>query len=570
MSRVLRRRSRGFLLTAIAVSLLFLILAIAFAFEEQRGRLNSVYAELGRSFALIPAALAKSNGNGGGDNGNGNGNGAGNGHGHGKSGGDGSNGNAGGQDGSSDSSSSSGGGGPGGSSSGGDGSGGSGSGGDGSGGDGSGGTGSGGGSSGGAGSGSNTSSSSTSGGGSPGANPGGSAAALRMAPDSTGTALGRPRSGGRGEFLPSEIVVVDDRPGIRGRALSLGFTIIDERRLGTLGLAVLRLRLPAGVTPPQGLAALHRVLPQLTADVETLYRPYATPAGQVATQPMSLPAADYAQRMIGWPQDATCGGGLRLGMIDTAVAAGLPALAGRKLHHKAFVTSDADKAEARHGTAIASLLVGRGAPWHPHWRGLLPHADLYAASVFERHGDRIAASAIAIASALDWLAANHVPVVNVSVSGEANALVALAVRRAAMRGTILVAAAGNGGPAAPPAYPAAYPDVIAVTAIDQRAVVFPEANRGAYIAFAAPGVRIWTPGENAFGRYETGTSFAAPFLAATVALEIAELGRADPDLLKRRLADHSIHLGPPGRNPIYGYGLPKVGASCTPVTAAAP
>jgi hypothetical protein len=515
--------------SVIAVAFLLLAFLAAFARDEAGGRLKSAWAELERSFALAPAAFAKSggdgggnggadggengngrgNGNGGGDNkGHGNGNGGADNNGHGNGSGDGSdNGNGNENDG--------------------------------------------------AGAGAST----------PG---GGAAAATRPASGSAGAVFGQAGGGGRGEFLASEIVVVDDKPGTRGRALGLGFTVIDQRRLRALELSVLRLKPPPGMSPLLALTALRRAMPRLTADLETLYQPYATQGVQAATQLLSLPAADYAQRMIDWPQDATCGRGIRLGMIDTAVAGDLPALVGRKLHLKSFVAGDVSAATAAHGTAIASLLVGRGASGHPRWRGLLPDADLYAASIFERHGTRLAASAIAIAAAIDWLAGRHVPVVNVSVSGAQNALVALAVRRAAMRGTVLVAAAGNGGPEAAPAYPAAYSEVIAVTAVDQHGAVFPGANRGPYIAFAAPGVRIWTPAESAFGQYETGTSFAAPFLAATVALEIAASGRADPSVLKQRLARHSLHLGPPGRNPIYGYGLARVNAGCEPATAAAP
>jgi subtilisin family serine protease len=163
------------------------------------------------------------------------------------------------------------------------------------------------------------------------------------------------------------------------------------------------------------------------------------------------------------------------------------------------------------------------------------------------------------------MVASRVPVVNASLAGAANDLLALAVRRAAERGTLLVAAAGNGGPGAPPAYR----QVIAVTAVDKSGAVYPGANRGDYIAFAAPGVRIWTPGRNPFGEYQTGTSFAAPFATAAAALALMDGGPDDPQALTRLLARHSQHLGAPGRNPVYGYGLLKATASCDSVSAAA-
>src|SRR5262249_39635293 len=150
--------------------------------------------------------------------------------------------------------------------------------------------------------------------------------------------------------------------------------------------------------------------------------------------------------------------------------------------------------DTAHGTAIAAILVGAPAPGHPTAGGLLPDADLYAAAVFERQGSQSKADAFVLAAALDWMVRNRVSMVNVSLAGDNNGLMALAVHRANQRGTVLVAAAGNAGPNAPPAYPGALPEVIAVTAVDQTGAVFPGANRGDYIAFAAPGVRIWVPG----------------------------------------------------------------------------
>ena len=162
----------------------------------------------------------------------------------------------------------------------------------------------------------------------------------------------------------------------------------------------------------------------------------------------------------------------------------------------------------------------------------------------------------------------HVRVVNVSLAGDDNALMALAVRRASARGMVLIAAAGNAGPNAPPAYPGALPEVIAVTAVDQQGAVFAGANRGSYIAFAAPGVRIWVPTPDCQGRYETGTSFATPFALGTAALEMMQGAPADADVLRQRLAAKAQPLGTSGRNPTFGYGLVQASTSCGVVASA--
>jgi hypothetical protein len=375
---------------------------------------------------------------------------------------------------------------------------------------------------------------------------------------STNSNGGLPGSGGRGDFAAGEVVVLGDRPEVLAKAEGLGFRLIDDRPLKALGLSVLRLKTPINVDSQSGLALLRQAVPELVADVNSFYEPYKAQAAEV----VSLPAPDYARRLIGWSGNAGCGTGLRIGMVDSAVDAGLPALAGQRLHQQSFLSEGSAAAVTDHGTAIASLLLGRPDPAHLDGGGLLPAADLYAASIFERHGERSEASAFGIAAALDWMVAQHVPVVNVSLSGDNNALMALAVSRASERGTVLVAAAGNAGPGAPPAYPAALPSVIAVTAVDQDDAILPEANRGDYVGFAAPGVRIWTPDAHGVGEYRTGTSFAAPFAAAAIAVERMAGAPVDVSLLRQRLAARAIDLGAPGKDPVFGYGLIQASGTC--------
>jgi len=354
-----------------------------------------------------------------------------------------------------------------------------------------------------------------------------------------------------------EVVVLADRPDILIKARRMGFSLIDERRFASLDLSMLRLKTPAHVDGELGLAMLREAFPHLTADLNSLYAPYSEQSDQV----VSLPEPDYARRMIGWSGGEGCGAGFRIGMIDTAPGPS-PALSGQKMHVQSFLDSDAPPADSGHGTAIASLLVGHGVAGRATAAGLLPAADLYAAGVFERDGTRSEASAFAIAGALDWMVANHVSVVNISLSGEANSLLAIAAERATARGSVLIAAAGNGGPGGKPAYPAALPDAIAVTAVDQDGHVYAKANEGDYIAFAAPGVRIWVPEPDALGEYLTGTSLAAPFVAGAAALELIAGGPPSAELVRKQLATRAIHLGQPGKNPVYGYGLVQAAHGC--------
>jgi subtilisin family serine protease len=264
--------------------------------------------------------------------------------------------------------------------------------------------------------------------------------------------------------------------------------------------------------------------------------------------------------MIGWPaEDQACGSGLAIGMIDTGVDRANPALAGRDIAERSFLDAGATPAPPEHGTTVAGILVGAGAG---PATGLLPAAKLYVAGVFagDPAGGEPRATAVGFVGALDWLVGAGVRAINVSLAGDDNRLMALAVRRAAEKGAVLVAAAGNGGPAAAPAYPAALEEVVAVTAVDADGRLYAAANRGVYVDFAAPGVRVPSPG--APDGSATGTSFAAPFVTAIAASELAVGAAETPAALVERLARSSRDLGAPGRDEEFGWGLAQGSAGC--------
>jgi len=239
---------------------------------------------------------------------------------------------------------------------------------------------------------------------------------------------------------------------------------------------------------------------------------------------------------------------LRMGMIDSAVDLTHPSLAKSRVESRSFVNPSA-KTPNFHGTAIASIIAGNT----PDYLGLAPNAELFAADVFEedpREGE--IASTLSLIKALDWLISSQVDVVNISLAGPPNRLLESALKRVAERGILIVAAAGNGGPGAEPMYPAAYPEVVAITAVDSRGRVFRLANRGAYLDLAAPGVDLLHARAGGGYASSSGTSFAVPF-AATAAARMLKLhpGEDTMALLYQSAED----LGPAGRDDIYGYGL---------------
>jgi subtilisin family serine protease len=140
----------------------------------------------------------------------------------------------------------------------------------------------------------------------------------------------------------------------------------------------------------------------------------------------------------------------------------------------------------------------------------------------------------------------RVPVINISLVGPDNPLLRRAVSAMLARGHIVVAAAGNDGPAAPPLFPAAYDGVIGVAAVDAKLRPLPESASGPHVDFCAPGV---------VDARRRGTSFAAPIVAAAAAdLLAAESTQANAGIAAR-LARDARDVGRPGADRRCGAGV---------------
>ncbi|MGO4890914.1 S8 family serine peptidase [Flavobacterium sp. W21_SRS_FM6] len=239
---------------------------------------------------------------------------------------------------------------------------------------------------------------------------------------------------------------------------------------------------------------------------------------------------------------------LNIGMVDTAIQQDHPAFAHSKITSRYLVDFN-NVAPVNHGTAIAGTLVGKGQYFSP----LLPNATLFSAAVFYKQSDYAqGATMLNIVDGLNWLAEKGVKVINMSLAGPHNDVLALVINTLVEAGTVVVAAAGNEGPAAAPIYPAAYKQVIAVTAIDRQHHIYRWANQGEYIDFAALGVKVYTAHAKGGEGRETGTSMASPVVAALAACLLAKQDQTD---IRQTLKTHSLDLGKQGKDPIFGYGL---------------
>jgi hypothetical protein len=289
------------------------------------------------------------------------------------------------------------------------------------------------------------------------------------------------------------LVAIDPDPASIQIAARAGFAVLADDRDPELGLRTVTLSVPRNLSTRQGLKRLRSVAPGLQVDFDHIYEPAG---GDLLTFAGALAASPGV------------GGGPRIGIVDGGVAAH-PSMARASIEQNGFAGRPQPTG---HGTAVASLIVGNQGPF----RGAAQGATLFVADVYG--GSRAAGSATSIARALGWLASKRPQVINISLVGPQNRVVQRAVQAIRARGIGIVAAVGNDGPAAPPQYPASYPGVIAVTGVDARGRALPEAGKAGHLDFAAPGADMAAalPGKG-FAKVR-GTSFAAPYAAARLAI----------------------------------------------------
>lgn len=313
-----------------------------------------------------------------------------------------------------------------------------------------------------------------------------------------------------------ELLLVAPDQATLDAARQLGFSILAEERLDMLDLSVTRLSVPRGMTLAQAQARLRKAAPEATVAADTLN----FPSGSTAPARGREDKASSLQL----PPVAT-----PVGVIDGAPGPAIPVEAVRGFAPGAPAPGD-------HGSAVVSLLRRAGVQ-----RVLV--ADVYGSGP-------AGGNALAIAQGIDWLMGRGVRVISISLVGPANGLLARTMGAAQRRGAVIVAAVGNDGPAAPPAYPASYPGVLAVTGVDGRNRALIEAGRALHLDYAAPGADMRAM--NAAGRLVPvrGTSFATPLVAARAA-NAMDARAAPPAALDRE----AIDLGARGPDAVFGRGL---------------
>lgn len=337
-------------------------------------------------------------------------------------------------------------------------------------------------------------------------------------------------------ILRSEVIALSPSPEALDRARAAGFGIGRTRTLEGLDATIVVLQAPPGLSTRRALQRLRETDPAGVYDFNHIYMN----SGTVAAAAGNVPPAPVAGESVVTVK------GARVGLIDGGVQRSHPVFREISLHEHGCAAGNVPSA---HGTAVASLLVGRS----EHFSGAAAGAELYAADVY--CGMATGGAVDAVADAFAWLARERVPVINISLVGPANGLLEQVIRLVTTRGHIVVAAVGNDGPGAPPLYPAAYPAVVAVTGVDAHRRVLLEACRGKHVDFAAPGSDMSAAGLDTEFALVRGTSFAAPVAAGLFARQLIELDKPHADAAVAMLLSQAIDLGSRGPDKVYGNGL---------------
>ena len=270
---------------------------------------------------------------------------------------------------------------------------------------------------------------------------------------------------------------------------------------------------------------------------------------QAKAQPTGL---QYALTKISFaPAHAIAHGtGVRIGIIDSGVDGTHPDLVG--LVEKVFNATQSTAVQpSNHGTAIAGIIGANGLI-----QGVAPKVALLDVNVFEIDSatQNRTATTSNLLRGVDWAVSQRARIINISLAGPRDPLIRDIVVAAHAKGIIMVAAAGNGGPLASPAYPAAYDEVIGVTATDIADQPYRLANSGLYVAVAAPGVDILALALEHGHQIQSGTSLAAAHVSGLLALMLEHSPGVSIDTIVGGLEESATDLGIPGRDNIFGYG----------------
>ncbi len=352
---------------------------------------------------------------------------------------------------------------------------------------------------------------------------------------------------GESRFVPNEVVIVmngDPAPMARRHNL----VRMERLDLGLTGQTLYRWQIPDGRSVRQVIQALSNS----GIYSQPNYRYEGSQQATLASAPAAPKEGDPGQYVLTKLQiplahQITKGDKVLVAVIDSGIDTSHPELAGIVVETYDAVAGDKPHA---HGTGIAGAIAS-----HSRLQGVAPAARILGVRAFNPNGGGAEGTTFSILKGLNWAAGKGARIFNMSFAGPADPLLGRTLAAARQRGIVLIAASGNAGEKSPPLYPAADPNVIAVSATDANDQLFEASNRGSYIAIAAPGVDILLPAPDGSYQVTSGTSFAAAHVSGIAALILERRPDLKPDAVRNILLGGAKDLGPAGRDPQFGAGL---------------
>jgi thermitase len=255
--------------------------------------------------------------------------------------------------------------------------------------------------------------------------------------------------------------------------------------------------------------------------------------------------------------DITSGGDIVIAILDTGTSNSHPDLESNLLDGYDFYNNDADANDDEgHGTYTAGVAAAKGDN-DQGIAGVCWGCKILPVKVLGFRGQGDDAT---IAAGIRWAADKGARIISMSLGGDEDTQVLRdAVIYAKGRGALLIAASGNGqADGNKPAYPAAYPEVLAISATDGTDTMTGFSTYGDFVALSAPGVGVWSTSwsRQSGDSYDAsnGTSAACPFVAGVAALVLTIRPDLNPDQVAQVLIRSADDRGEPGKDPKNGYG----------------
>lgn len=337
------------------------------------------------------------------------------------------------------------------------------------------------------------------------------------------------------------------------------------------------------VTVPQPWVALFAPGPELTIAAAQLPHVPGPGAADATANPgeecdpgtpryVADPPSVLTRLAVDAAWEIATGAGVTVAVVDSGVDRGNVHLTDAVLPGIDLVSDDADgwTDVAGHGTAIAGQIAARPAPDHESGMiGIAPEAMILPVRVYDADTEQTREAGTAprndrVAEGIRYAAEQGAQVINVSISSTVDdAVLRDAVRFATDQGSLVVASAGNrlttDDPTDSARFPAAYPEVLAVTVVGEGDVTTDAAIHGPHIDIAGPGTNVLTTffaaGDCVLAGDNPSTSFATGYVSAAAALVAERYPHETPEQWAYRLTVTAARPQADARNDLLGWGV---------------